>query len=224
VHVESWRGAHEAIQADVDAITHTPPAPLPDSTLAAMQKQGTAWIPTLAVHTELSHWVQHPERLENDLLRAVADSSLLAAYRDTSDVPGGIRSWIGRQTEHRDVRLDAVRRGAEAGLPLLAGTDAGNPGVFQGYSLHRELALLAEAGLSHWEVLAAATTAAGRFLDAPMGLQPGDRANLLVLTASPVEDVRHTQEIHRVIYHGTVVERPPLLDEAADQVPSIPSR
>ena len=223
VHIESWKGAHEAITADVDAITHTPPALPPDSVLAAMREHGTAWIPTLAVHTELSHWLKHPDRLNDDLLRAVADSSLLAAYRDTSGLPGGIQSWIDRQDQHRQTRLDAVQRGAEAGVPLLAGTDAGNPGLFQGYSLHRELVLLRKAGLSTWKTLAAATTTPGRFLDAPFGLQTGDRANLLVLDASPLDDIRHTQKIDRVIYHGRVVDRSALLDEATTQGPSVPT-
>lgn len=223
VHVESWRGAHESVVAGTDAITHTPPAPLPDPTLAAMQAQDTAWIPTLTVHTELSSWLQHPDRLADDLLRAVADSALLAAYRDTSHLPRGIRSWVERQSEQRDVRLNAVQTGAEAGLPILAGTDAGNPGVVQGYSLHRELVRLTQAGLSEWAALAAATTAAGRFLDASFGLRPGDRANLLILNASPLEDIRHTQRIDRVIYHGQIVDRSGLLEEAATQDPSVPT-
>jgi imidazolonepropionase-like amidohydrolase len=224
VDVVSWKGAHETIEAGVDAITHTPPAPLPDSTLAAVQEHGTAWIPTLAVHTELSHLLRHPDRLHDDLLRSVADSSLLAAYRDTSGLPGRIQSWIDRQGQHRQTRLDAVQKGAEAGIPLLAGTDAGNPGLFQGYSLHRELVLLTQAGLSNWAALTAATTAPGHFLDAPYGLQPGDRANLLVLNAFPLDDIRHTQSISRVIYHGRVVDRPALLDDAGSTMPSVPIR
>jgi imidazolonepropionase-like amidohydrolase len=219
IHVESWAGAHETITAGVDAITHAPPAPLPDSTLAAMQARGTAWIPTLTVHTELAHWLQHPGRLDDDLLRAVADSSLLAAYRDTSGIPASIRAWIDRQTTRRDMRLGAVEKGAEGGVPILAGTDAGNPGVFQGYSLHRELVLLTQAGVSHWTALAAATTVPGRFLDAPFGLRRGARANLLVLDASPLDDIRHTQDIHRVIYHGRVVDRHRVLENVSSSAP-----
>jgi imidazolonepropionase-like amidohydrolase len=223
-HIETWAAAHQVVTAGADAITHTPPSPLPDSTLTAMQEQGTAWIPTLTVHTEAAHLIQHPEHLQNDLLRAVADSALLAAYRDTSGLPNGIRSWIGRQATYRKARLNAVQKGAAAGVPILTGTDAGNPGVFQGYSLHRELILLKQAGLSNWEVLTAVTTAAGDFLDAPFGLQPGDRANLLVLDASPLDDIRHSQTVHRVIYHGQVVDRSRLLDEATSSPPAVPTR
>ena len=223
VHIESWEGAHEAIVAGVDAITHTPPAPLPDSTLSAMQARGTAWIPTLAVHTELSHLLEHPNRLKNDLLQAVADSSLLAAYRDTSTVPSSIRDWMERQSAHRAQRLDAVEKSAAAGIPLLAGTDAGNPGLFQGYSLHRELQLLANAGLSNWDALAAATTRPGRLLDAPIGLRPGDRANLLVLNASPLTNIRHTQHIHRVISRGRVVDRAAVHNKIASAISDVPT-
>lgn len=224
VHIESWKGTHEAVTAGVDAITHTPANPLPDSTLAAMQEQGTAWIPTLAVHTEGARLIQHPDLLQNDLLRAVADSALVASYRDTSGVPRQIEAWIESQSQHRTIRLQAVAKGARAGIPILTGTDAGNIGTFQGFSPHRELVLLTKAGLSNWEALAAATTAPGRFLDAPFGLEPGDRANLVVLKASPLEDIHHTQDIHRVIYHGQVVDRQPLLEDALSNQPSFPSR
>jgi imidazolonepropionase-like amidohydrolase len=219
-HIGSWKSAHATIRAGVDAITHTPPAPLPDSVVAAMQEQGTAWIPTLAVHTETPQLVQNPDRLDDELLQAVADSSLIAAYRDTSNLPSQLRNID--PTKYRAPRLNAVKKAAEAGIPILAGSDSGNPGTFQGYSLHRELVLLTQAGLSSWEALAAATTVPGRFLDAPFGLQPGDRANLLVLDASPIEDIRHTQDIHRVVDRGRVVDREALLEDVQSTIPNVP--
>jgi imidazolonepropionase-like amidohydrolase len=87
-------------------------------------------------------------------------------------------------------------------------------------SLHRELGLLTQAGLANWDALAAATTTAGRFLDAPFGLQRGDRANLFVLDASLLDDVRHTQSVRHVIHQGRVVDRPALLDDAGSAPPS----
>ena len=221
-HIGSWKSAQATIRAGVDAITHTPPSPLPDSVVATMQEQGTAWIPTLAVHTETPQLVQNPDRLDDAFLQAVVDSSLIAAYRDTSTLPSQIRNV--KPARYRTPRLNAVKKASEAGIPILTGSDAGNPGTFQGYSLHRELVLLREAGLSNWEALAAATTVPGQFLDAPFGLQPGDRANLLVLDASPIEDIRHTQDIHRVIYHGQVVNRSKLLDEAKETPATTPTR
>ena len=101
----------------------------------------------------------------------------------------------------------AVKTLADAGVTMLAGTDAGNMGVFQGFSLHRELALLVDAGLSEWDALRAATTNASGFLGERWGVAPGDEATLLILDASPIDDIRNTQRIHAVIQRGTVVER-----------------
>lgn len=213
-HVGSWKGAHETVAAGADAITHTVPAPPPDSLLRAMKRRGTYWIPTLAVYTEFAHLAQHPERFRDPLLRAVVDSALIAAYRDTASYPPAMQKGLRRMAQRRGRVLRPVSAFAEAGIPIMAGTDAGNPGVFQGFSLHRELVLLVQAGLSPWEALAAATTVPGQFLGAPYGLQPGDRANLVVLSASPIEDIRHTQQISRVIYRGRVVERTRLIESA----------
>lgn len=90
---------------------------------------------------------------------------------------------------------------------MLVGTDAGNPGTFQGYSVHRELIRLVQAGLSPWEALAAATTDAGVFLERKFGVQAGDAANLVVLEASPIDDIANTQRIAIVVARGKVVYR-----------------
>jgi len=96
---------------------------------------------------------------------------------------------------------------ADAGVTILAGSDAANWGTIHGYSLHRELLNLVEAGLSPWQALAASTTDAGAFLGRSFGVQPGDEANLVVLSASPIEDIRNTQQISMVIQHGRVIDR-----------------
>ncbi len=68
-----------------------------------------------------------------------------------------------------------------------------------------------EAGLTTWQALAAATTEAGRFLGRSYGVRAGDEANLVVLEASPVADIRNTQRIAQVIHHGVIVDREGLL-------------
>ena len=107
--------------------------------------------------------------------------------------------------------LAAVRQLAEARVPILSGTDAGNWGRFFGYSVHRELALLVEAGLTPWQALEASTTLAGRFLGRPYGLDVGDEGSVVVLEASPIEEITHTEKIHLVVHHGKVVNREELL-------------
>lgn len=70
-------------------------------------------------------------------------------------------SWALLQRKHARERLDAVGALYEAGVSMLVGTDAGNWGVIQGFSVHREMQRLAQAGLSTWDALAAATTLPG---------------------------------------------------------------
>jgi imidazolonepropionase-like amidohydrolase len=211
-HVESWAGAWATIRAGVSAITHTPPGPVPDSLVAAMQEHSTVWIPTLAVHTGMAHWMERPRAVSDSLRSAVVGANVLQSYRDTAAYSAGIRAWAQSMAEERDAVLQAVRTLIDAGVPVLAGTDAGNPGVFQGASLHRELELLVEAGSSEWDALAAATTRAGSFLGTDVGLEPGDRASLVVLTASPLQDIRHTRAIAYVIHRGQIVDRSALLE------------
>ena len=90
---------------------------------------------------------------------------------------------------------------------MVTGTDGGNPAVFQGYSVHRELRLLVEAGLSSWDALAATTINAGRLLGRKWGMEIGDEGTLVILDASPLDDIRNTERIHAVILRGVAVDR-----------------
>ena len=94
---------------------------------------------------------------------------------------------------------------------LLAGSDSGNFGTFQGYSLHRELALMVQAGLPPWAALKAGTTAAGRFLGRRLGVRRGDEATFVVLAASPLVAIAHTQRIRHVMVRGELIDRKQLL-------------
>jgi imidazolonepropionase-like amidohydrolase len=102
------------------------------------------------------------------------------------------------------------RRGVEIAL----GTDTGNPYVFPGYSVHRELELLVRAGLTPMEALEAATRRAAEMIGAEdeFGtIQPGKRADLLILGANPLQDIRNTRTLKIVIAGGRVVDREALL-------------
>lgn len=96
-----------------------------------------------------------------------------------------------------------------AGVPLVAGTDSPNPSLAPGFSLHQEMALMVEAGLTPLEVLRAATARAGELLRQPdLGrVKEGSPADLLLLDASPVEEIGNTQKIRTVVKAGNVVDR-----------------
>ena len=208
VHIGTWEDVRDAVLAGADAITHTPgPQPPPADLAALMMESGTYHIPTLAVQSEFARMVDDPGLLDDPLLTETVPQALRDMYRDFDPSQSAFQTWLEYQRILTQPSSEAVKSLADAGVPMLAGTDGGNPGIFQGYSVHRELELLAAAGLSSWAVLRSATTDAARFLGRRWGVEPGDEATLLVLDASPLESISNTKRIHAVIQAGVVVDR-----------------
>lgn len=97
-----------------------------------------------------------------------------------------------------------------AGVVVLAGTDAPMPGVHPGFSLHEELILLVEAGLSPRAALRSATLRPAQFLGlaATAGsVEVGKQADLVLLDADPTRDIRNTQRIRAVVLDGRYLSR-----------------
>ncbi len=102
-----------------------------------------------------------------------------------------------------------------AGAPMIAGTDAPIAFLTPGLSLHEELEQLVIAGLSPMEAIEAATLTPAQFLglDEVKGtIAPGMRADLVLLTADPLTDIRHTREIETVIKRGITLDSEQLAD------------
>jgi imidazolonepropionase-like amidohydrolase len=96
-----------------------------------------------------------------------------------------------------------------AGVALLAGTDAPNPGAPHGAGLHVELQLLVKGGLSPVEALAAATSLPARIFRLPKRgwIAPGYRADLLLVHGDPSRDIDATLSIDRIWKNGFPVDR-----------------
>ncbi len=97
-----------------------------------------------------------------------------------------------------------------ARVEFLAGTDVSNPYCFPGFSLHDELALLVDVGLSPMEALQSATLNPARFLGKEKELgtvEKGKIADLVLLEANPLEDIRNTTKINSVVLNGRLLER-----------------
>ncbi len=98
----------------------------------------------------------------------------------------------------------------EEGVPLLLGTDAPNPFVVHGCSIHQELANLVQAGLSPYEALRCGTVEAARFLGESAisgSIAVGKRADLLLLRANPLADVGAVRELEAVFVNGFYLTR-----------------
>jgi imidazolonepropionase-like amidohydrolase len=205
VHVGTWEDVRHAVLAGAAAVTHTPEGPPPADIPALMGERGTFHIPTLAVQSDYSRFADDPSLLDSPLLLSMIGAKAVALFKEP---PAGLLAgWLKFQRASRETDAAAARTLAAAGVLMVTGTDGGNPAVFQGYSLHRELRLLREAGLSSWEVLAATTINAGRLLGRKWGMDVGDEGTLVVLDASPLADIRNTERIHAVILRGVKVDR-----------------
>jgi len=100
---------------------------------------------------------------------------------------------------------------------VTVGTDMSNPWIAPGISLHREMSLLAEAGVPADRILAAATVNAAEALDAGERLgriAKGFEADMVVLDANPLDDIDHTRTIHAVVADGRWLNRDDLADLA----------
>jgi imidazolonepropionase-like amidohydrolase len=109
-----------------------------------------------------------------------------------------------------DKELEIVGAMHRAGVPFLAGTDtAAGVHVFPGFSLHEELEYFVRAGFTPLEALQTATSNPARFLDrADMGtVQKGKLADLVLLDADPLADIRNTRKIRAVVLNGRYLSR-----------------
>jgi len=212
-HVSSTAGVEEVVSAGVDVVAHVPADAELDKALAGrMAEAGIVVGPTLAT-------------IENTLgepggAAVVGDPRLAEALGDawagrlTSDASG----WHGRQMPPYSRAEDNVRRLADAGVTLLAGTDAPNPGTVFGASLHRELELLVRCGISPAQALAAATAEPARVFGlADRGrVAAGQRADLVLVSGDPLTDITATRAIERIWRGGIACDRHAFVASAAE--------
>ena len=111
--------------------------------------------------------------------------------------------------QHLPIQKANLKKVFDAGVPIVLGTDSGFFGVFLGVSTQIELELLVEAGLKPEDALRTATTNAARMVGREKDLgtvEPGKLADLVILDADPLVDIRNVTRIHRTLKGGVVYE------------------
>jgi len=170
--------------------------------LAARFQQNNTWlVPTTVVFFD-------PKNLDSSSRIRFVPPAVAERMRQGALKPGARADEVTRNAE---LAMRRTMRRAGGAL-LLAGTDlsAARPMNLPGFSLHDELALLVESGLTAAEALQAATYNAARFENA-LGdhgiVAEGRRADLLILNANPLDDIRNISRIDAVVLNGTLLDR-----------------
>lgn len=173
--------------------------------LERMEANGTWLTPTL---TLLLGELQ-PRRFDADPRMRWIPDSVRERWNARPRMPAEQEAEIGRRMLTNAERAVAIAH--DAGVPILAGTDASDmPYIFAGSSLHDELSLYVEAGLTPLEALRTATINPARFLgraDELGTVEEGKLADLVLLDANPLEDITNTQRIRAVVADGRYLDR-----------------
>jgi Amidohydrolase family len=180
---------------------------------AQFRKNSTWQVPTLTVHRGMA-WMNDSHFTADPRLAYMSGD---VRYRWQPENDFRFRRWSPQEFEFHRGLFNADKQMVSlmfrAGVPLLAGTDAMNPFCLPGFSLHDELALLVESGLTPLAALQAATLRPAEFLARTdeLGLvAPGKRADLVLLAADPLADIHNTTQIQAVWFQGKYFDRPAL--------------
>jgi len=184
-----------------------------DSMVQAMVDGRVVHDPTLVIFEALAWGDSARITASPDL--ALAAPSLLENWRNAFTLSAG---WRPAEFDSARAVWSAVQRFVrflhQRGVRLVAGTDANNPWVVPGPSFHRELELLVAAGIPPGDVLRIAThngaDALGILADVGT-IEPGKRADLVLLGASPLADIRNTRRIEWVMQGGRMLQAADLL-------------
>jgi imidazolonepropionase-like amidohydrolase len=197
VHIGNEKDARAMLEAGADGLVHLFPAGSADAEgLARLARaKGAFVIPTFAVLESMAAY-RGDDLLANPGLAALLDK----------DAQAPLKARYGNESKPALLVAPKMVTAAmvKAGVPVLAGTDAGNPGTQYGISMHRELAALVEAGMSPSQALAAATSAPAKVfkLGQRGRIAKGYKADLLLVDGNPTADILATRRIVEVWKDG----------------------
>lgn len=197
VHIGNEQDARAVLEAGADGLVHLFPAASGDAEgLARLARsKGAFVIPTFAVLESMAGW-RGDDLLANPGLAGLLDK----------DAQAPLKARYGNKERAELLAAPKAVTAAlvKAGVPVLAGTDAGNPGTQYGVSMHRELKALVDAGLTPAQALAAATSVPAQVfkLGKRGRIEQGYKADLLLVEGNPAVDILATRRIVEVWKDG----------------------
>jgi imidazolonepropionase-like amidohydrolase len=202
-HTLNAADAATAARAGIDVLGHLFVDQLDPDLPHLLTEQDTAVIPTLAVLDGLFGRPHGAELLADHRIEPFLDTT-------SRQLLGFGPIPLAPEARHNlDVPRHTLNQLRDAGVTILAGSDASNPDTAHGATLHLELELLVNAGLTPIAALTAATSApADRFTLHDRGrIAPGLRADLLLVDGDPTSNITNTRDITTIWRNGQRIER-----------------
>jgi imidazolonepropionase-like amidohydrolase len=213
VHVVYLDDAKAAAGAGADMIAHSVRDKLVDAEFAKLMKARDAcYCPTLTreistfIYDATPPWANDPFFLKGvsaDISKALADPARQAAFRNSGGYKSGqqYKAWLPNAQKNLKMLSDQ-------GVRIAMGTDTGPPMRFQGFFEHLEIEMMVESGLTPMQAIVASTGDAARCHQktGQLGaLTTGAAADLLILTANPLDNIRNMRTIDQVWIAGRKV-------------------
>ena len=213
-HVFYHKDAIELAAAGVDNFAHlVRDMEMSDALIATMIAKGIYVMPNIgaperATHTTIPAWFEEPYLA--GLLRDTVPADVIARIRKSFTNRDAATATRNRQ--NYAILQKSVAKLAAAGARIILGSDTGLEDHPFGFAEQKELQMMAEAGMTPTQVIVAATSRSAEFLGLSDrgAIAPGKRADLLVLDANPLDDIRNTRRIAGMYLAGKEVDRPAL--------------
>jgi imidazolonepropionase-like amidohydrolase len=206
VHISHEYRARQAIEAGINTLAHPIiQGPVSEGFVSLMAATKVPMVSTLTIGEGYSRLVEHPEFLDRPIYQATYEPETLEQLRTTVRDGYAARTWTTWMKVMTPVAQENLRLIADAGGVIVLGSDQST-----GPASHRELELMVEGGIPALEAIRIGTLNAAIFMGKERELgsvEEGKLADLVLLSADPLENISHTQEIDLVIKGGKVVDR-----------------
>ena len=211
VHAPQLLRAKEALRAGADGLMHgIIDEPIDQDFIALMKKNGAVYVPTLGMFEDVADVAVFGKRQAPYWDQLGFQPPGIYQFLTSPQGVQIFQSFLSNTAftkDHLPMLRTNLQQAAEAGIPIVMGSDTGFFGVLLGVATPLEMELMAESGLTPVQVIQAATINAARMIGRgkEMGsVEAGKVADLVILDANPLVDIRAVRQIHRVVKGGVI--------------------